>query len=121
MQKLIKNWIFTLVTCILLALLAAVMLLGAFEVKGFSLAGDILHLLAAIILALYMIFVLFPMIARRRGVVQAFVGVEVLLLAFAVVALAFAQLNVPFFSTLQVCSVVGLVLWLRGAVETVHA
>lgn len=121
MQKLFKNWIFTLITCILLALLAVVMLLGAFELKGFSLAGDILHLLAAVILALYIVFVLFPLVARYRGTVQVFVGVEVLLLVLAVVALAFAQLNVPFFSALQVCSVVGLAMWLRGAVEIVHA
>ena len=37
------------------------------------------------------------------------------------VALVFAQVNVPFFSALQACSVVGLAIWLRGAVEIVRA
>ena len=121
MQKLMKNWIFTMVTCILLALLTVVMLLGAFEVKGFTLANDILHLLVAVILAIYIVFTLFPLIARYRGVMQIFVSIEIVLLMLAMVALAFAQVNVPFFSALQVCSVVGLAIWLRGAVEIVHA
>ncbi len=121
MQKLMKNWIFTMIVCILLTLLTAVMLLGAFEVKGFTLAQDILHLLVAVMLAIYMIFTLFPLIARYRGVMRVFVGVEIMLLILTVVALVFAQINMSFFSSLQVCSVVGLAIWLRGAVEIVHA
>ena len=121
MQKLMKNWIFTLITCILLAVLTTIMLLGAFELKGFTLARDILHLLVAVVLALYVIFALFPMLVRYRGVPQIFVGVEIALLILTMIALVFAQINMPFFSTLQVCSVVGLVLWLRGSVEVVHA
>ncbi|MBQ3063314.1 MAG: hypothetical protein IJC99_00730 [Clostridia bacterium] len=121
MQKLIKNWIFTLIVCILLALLTAVMFLGAFEVKGFTLAQDILHLLMAVILGIYIVLGVFPMIIRYRGTVRIFVGLEIVLLILAVVALTFAQVNMPFFSSLQVCSVVGLALWARGAVETVHA
>ncbi len=121
MQKLMKNWVFTMITCILLTLLAVIMLLGAFELKGFSLAKDILHLLIAVILGIYMVFALFPLVARYRGVIQIFVSIEIVLLMLTIVALAFAQVNVPFFSSLQVCSVVGLAIWLRGAVEIVHA
>lgn len=121
MQKLFKNWIFTLVVCILLALLTAVMLLGALEVKGFTLARDILHLLMAVILGIYVILGLFPTLIRYRGVIRVFVGVEILVLILAMVALTFAQINMPFFSSLQACSVVGLALWARGAVEIVHA
>ena len=121
MQKLIKNWIFTLIVCILLALLTAVMLLGAFEVKGFTIARDILHLLMAVIISVYIVLGLFPTFFRYRGKIRIFVGVEIVLMILAVIALAFAQVNVPFFSSLQVCSAVGLALWARGAVEIVHA
>lgn len=121
MQKLIKNWIFTLIVCILLALLTAVMLLGAFEVKGFTIARDILHLLMAVIISVYIVLGLFPTLFRYCGKIRIFVGVEIVLMILAVVALAFAQVNVPFFSSLQVCSAVGLALWARGAVEIVHA
>ncbi|MBQ2773484.1 MAG: hypothetical protein IJF45_03960 [Clostridia bacterium] len=121
MQKLMKNWVFTMITCILLSVLMVIMLLGAFEVKGFTLAQDILHLLVAVVLGIYIIFTLFPMIVHYRGVPQLFVGVEIVLLIIAIVALVFAQVNVPFFSSLQVCSVVGLAIWLRGAVEIIHA
>jgi hypothetical protein len=98
MQKLFKNWIFTLIVCILLALLAAVMFLGAFEVKGFTLARDILHLLVAIILGIYVVLGLFPTLVRYRGVIRIFVVVEILLMILSMVALAFAQVNMPFFS-----------------------
>lgn len=121
MQKLMKNWVFTMITCILLSVLTVIMLLGAFEVKGFTLAQDILHLLVAVMLTIYIIFTLFPMIVHYRGVPQLFVGVEIVLLILTMVALVFAQVNVPFFSSLQVCSVVGLAIWLRGAVEIIHA
>ncbi len=121
MQKLMKNWIFTMITCILLSVLTVIMLLGAFELKGFSLAKDILHLLVAVMLGIYVVFTLFPLVARYRGVPQLFVLVEIVLLALTMVALVFAQVNVPFFSSLQVCSVVGLAIWLRGAVEIVRA
>jgi len=121
MQKLMKNWIFTMITCILLVMLAVLMFLGALGVKGVTLAQDILHLLVAIVLAVYMVFTLFPMLTRRRGVVQIFVGVEIALLILTIVGLVCAQVNVPFFSALQVCSVVGLAVWLRGAVEIIHA
>lgn len=121
MQKLMKNWVFTMITCILLSVLTVIMLLGAFEIKGFTLAQDILHLLVAVVLAIYIIFTLFPMIVHYRGVPQLFVGVEIVLLIVAMIALVFAQVNVPFFSSLQVCSVVGLAIWLRGAVEIIHA
>ena len=121
MQKLFKNWIFTLIVCILLALLTAVMFLGAFEVKGFTLARDILHLLMAVIVGVYVVLGLFPTLVRYRGVIRVFVGVEILLMILSMVALSFAQVNMPFFSSLQACSVVGLALWARGAVEIVHA
>ena len=121
MQKLMKNWIFTMITCILLAVLATVMLLGALEVNGFTLAKDILHLLVAVVLVIYIVFTLFPLVWRYRGVPRLFVLTEVALLILTAVALVFAQINVPFFSTLQACSVVGLAIWLRGAVEIVRA
>ncbi|MBR3862064.1 MAG: hypothetical protein IKM42_00215 [Clostridia bacterium] len=121
MQKLMKNWVFTMITCILLLVLTIIMLLGALEAKGFTLAQDILHLLVAVVLGIYIVFTLFPMIVHYRGVPQLFVGVEIVLLIIAMVALVFAQVNVPFFSSLQVCSVVGLAIWLRGAVEIIHA
>ena len=121
MQKLMKNWIFTMITCILLVMLAVLMFLGALGVKGVTLAQDILHLLVAIVLSIYIIFALFPLLTRRRGVVQVFVGVEIALLILTVAGLVCAQVNLPFFSSLQVCSVVGLAIWLRGAVEIIHA
>ena len=85
MEKLMKNWIFTMVVCILVTLLAVVMLLGALEVKNFTFARDILHLLAAVVLLMYVIFALFPLVARYRGTLQVFEIGEVALLLLTVV------------------------------------
>ncbi|MBE6555275.1 MAG: hypothetical protein E7663_03440 [Ruminococcaceae bacterium] len=117
-----KNWIFTLITCILLALLAVIMLLGAFEVDGFTLARDLLHLLVAVILSLYIIFALIPMVVQYRGKVKMFVVAEIAILILTVIGQACVQfVNIPILSGLQACSVLGLAIWLRGVVETVHA
>ena len=122
MQKLIKNWIFTLIVCILLSVLSLLMFLSYFDVGGMRIGRDLLHLVAAVMLGLYTVFVMFPIVARYRGTIQAFAIAETGILLLTAVAQACSGFFViPFFATLQVFSVLGLVLWLRGAVETVHA
>lgn len=122
MQKLMKNWVFTLIVCILLSVLALLMFLDGFGVGDIYLGKTIIHLLTAIVLALYTVFVLFPLVVRYRGATQAFVIAETGILLITVVGQACSDFfSIPIFSTLPVCSVLGLALWLRGAVETVHA
>lgn len=122
MEKLMKNWIFTLVICILLSILAVLMILGALDVKGLALAKNMLHLLAAVILVLYTVFAVIPLLPRYGGTSRVFLILEIALLLLTVVAQASMQaFNIPFLSTLAVFSVFGLAMWLRGAVATVHA
>lgn len=122
MQKLFKNWIFTLITCILLSMLAVVMFLGALDLKGFTLANDILHLLVAVALVLYLIFAVFPLFVRYRGASLAFLAGEVALLVLVIVGQTCTQfVDVPLFADMPVCSVLGITLWLRGVVEMIHA
>ena len=122
MQKLMKNWVFTLITCILLAILSVLMFLSGFEVAGIRIGRNIIHIVAAVALALYTVFALFPLVARYRGALQGFVLGEVaILLLTAVAHLCMEFFAIPLISDLEVCSVFGLALWLRGAVETVHA
>ncbi len=122
MQKLMKNWIFTLITCILLAILSVLMFLSGFEVAGMHIGRNIIHIVAAVALVLYTVFALFPLVARYRGALQGFVLGEVaILLLTAVAHLCMEFFAIPLLSDLEVCSVLGLALWLRGAVETVHA
>lgn len=122
MQKLVKNWVFTITVCALLSILSLLMFLDGFGVGEIYMGKRIIHLITAVVLALYVVFVLFPMVARYRGTVQAFLIFEVVILLITVVGQACSDFwNVPLFSTLPVCSVLGLALWLRGVVETVHA
>ena len=80
MEKLMKNWIFTLIVCILLAILAVLMILGALMPEKLPIAEGLLHIVVAVILLFYTIFALFPLVVRYRGAAQAFVIGETALL-----------------------------------------
>ena len=122
MQKLIKNWIFTLITCILLTILAVLMFLDGFDIGGLHIGERLIHLAAGIALILYVVFALFPLSWRYKGTLRFFVIGEIaILLLTAVAHICVEWFTVPLVSALQVCSVLGLAIWLRGAVETVHA
>jgi uncharacterized membrane protein HdeD (DUF308 family) len=122
MQKLMKNWIFTLITCILLAVLAVLTFLDGFDVGGLHIGDRIIHLVAAIALALYTVFAIFPLTVRYKGVLRAFVIGEIVILALTAVAhVCMEWFMIPLISDLEVCAVLGLAIWLRGAVEIVHA
>ena len=122
MQKIMKNWVFTLITCILLAILAILMFLDGFDVGGLHIGSRLIHLVAAIALALYTVFAIFPLSWRYKGTLRAFVIGEIILLFLTALAhVCMEWIMIPLISSLEVCSVLGLALWLRGAVETVHA
>jgi hypothetical protein len=122
MQKLMKNWVFTLVTCALLAALSVLMFLDGFDVGGLYIAERVLHLMAAVALSLYVAFALFPLTARYKGKLRIFVLGEIAILLFTAFAhLCMEWMTLPLISSLEVCAVVGLAIWLRGAVGTVQA
>lgn len=122
MQKLMKSWIFTLITCALLAALAVLTFLDGFDVGGLHIGDRIIHLMAAISLSLYVIFALFPLTVRYKGALRPFVIGEIVILAITAVAhVCMEWFMIPLISDLEVCAVLGLAIWLRGAVETVHA
>lgn len=122
MQKLMKNWIFTLVIFLLLAVFALVMILDGFEVGQLYLWNQYKHMISAVTLALYVIFVLSPLVAHYRGKMRGFLFFEIAFLTVAVVGQACSEFfSIPWVSTMQVCSLLGLALWLRGTVKIVHA
>ena len=114
-----KNWIFTMITCILMAVLAVLMFLSGFRVGGMHIGNDVLHIVAAVALTIYVIFTLFPLVARHRGALQGFVIGEIIILLLTAVAHVIMNfdIHIPLLYNLQVCSVLGLALWLRGVVE----
>ena len=123
MQKLIKNWIFTLIVCILLSVLSVLMFLDGAGVGDLYIGKGIIHILTAVVLLLYVIFALFPLVPRyTHGGVRAFLILEIAVLLVTVVAQMFnAAFTIPFFSTMQACSVVGLALWLHSSMHLIRA
>ena len=122
MQKLMKNWIFTLIVCILLAILTVLTFLDSLHVGDLYLVQSILNILTAVMLAIYLILALFPLLKTYRGKVQAFLMFEIVILLIAIVSQVCQQyFEIPILAEMQVCSIFGLALWLRCSVETVHA
>ncbi|MBQ8356634.1 MAG: hypothetical protein IJX39_02375 [Clostridia bacterium] len=123
MQKLMKNWIFTMITCILLSVLAVLMFLDGFGVGDLYIGQAIIHILTAVVLLLYIIFALIPLVPRyRHGGVRAFLILEIFVLLLTAFAQAFSNaVSIPFFSTMQACSVVGLALWLHCSMQLIRA
>lgn len=124
MQKLMKNWIFTLITCILLAILSVLMFLDGAGVGDLFIGQRIIHVLTAVALAIYVILALCPMVPKyhtRSG--RSFLLAEIAILAVTVIAQIGVELfsNIPWLSDLAVCSVLGLALWLRSFVLIVRA
>ena len=122
MKKLMRNWIFTMIACILMAILAALMILDGFDVGGLHIADRMLHLVAAVALVIYVVFALFPLLIRCCGVLRAFVLGEIAILLLTALAHACAEwIAVPLIGDIEICTVLGLALWLRATVEIVRA
>ena len=124
MQKLIKNWIFTLVTCILLAILSVLMFLDGAGVGDLFIGQRIIHVLTAVSLLIYVILALCPMVPKyhtRSG--RSFLLIEIVVLIVTAIAQIGVELfnDIPWISDLAVCSVLGLALWLRAFVLIVRA
>ena len=125
MQKIMKNWIFTLIACILLVMFAVLLLLDNLGVLGERyIAYHFIHILTAVALAVYVILALCPMVPRYKGGSgRTFLLAEIAILAVTVVSqigVAFFG-DIPWLSDLEVCSVLGLALWLRTFVLIVRA
>ena len=123
MQRIMKNWIFTLIVCALLLILSVLMLLDGVGVGDLYIGQQIIHILTAVGLLLYVIFAVIPLVPRyRHKGVRGFLILEIVVLLLTVFAQAFsADIPIPFFSDMQACSVVGLALWLGSAMQLIRA
>lgn len=122
MQKLMKNWIFTLVVAILLTGLAVFMILDGCGVGDLFLAQRIIQEITAVVVAFYVVLVLCPMVPRYCGKMRLFALGEIALLLLIVVGIFFSGISaIKVIEKLQLCAVFGFAIWLRCAVETVNA
>ena len=121
MRKVMKNWIFTLVVCILLAALATVLFL---DVNGIFaeqyIAVQYINFLTAAVLLIYVAIGVIPMFTYYRGRNIFFLIVEILVMA----TMIFALVGVEWFEWIPVippCSAVGFAIWIRSSVLIVRA
>lgn len=122
MKKILNNRIAALVIAVLLLLFAVAFLLGALEVRAFSFMRDVLRLLAAAVLAVYAVLFLGSRARVREGVAQKLIIGEMAVLFLLALAQALVQFfELPLFSSMQVCAVLGFAVALRFALEIVMA
>lgn len=125
MQKLVKNWIFTLVVCILLALFAVLLVIDNLGLIGERyIAYTVIHVLTAVALIIYIILALFPQVPRyKNNSGRLFLLAEIAILLLTAVVQIGVELfrDFPVLSNLQVWSVLALAVWLRVTVLTVRA
>ena len=113
MKKLLKNKQFDLIAAVLLITLGAVMLILP---KDFGL--QMLELLTALALTLYIVFDLIDRVRGSRGTVRILTIVElavVMVLALGMLLQQFRVLRIT-----EVCSIVGLLLWMRGCIGLIR-
>lgn len=125
MQKLVKNWIFTLVVCILLTLFAVLLVIDNLGLIGERyIAYTVIHVLTAVALIIYIILALFPQVPRyKNNSGRLFLLAEIAILLLTAVVQIGVELfrDFPVLSDLQVWSVLALAVWLRVTVLTVRA
>ena len=122
MQKIMKNWIVTLIMAVVLALLAVWMILDGAGVGDMFYTQSIIHEITAIFIGCYAVLVLLPMVPRYQKVARFFALGEIALLALVVVVVFLNAANeILFVENMVLCSVIGFVIWARCVVETVNA
>ncbi len=111
MRGLYKNFVFD-ITVALIALALGVVMLPVFGISAFC-----IDILLAIALAAYLVLFLLDKLRHTRGIVFALTVLEFGLLLLLALALVIQQFSPAHF--ISVCQVVGVVLWLRGAIMTI--
>lgn len=80
---------------------------------------DILNIVIAVLLIVYLILYLAPIMSKKRGKIQILTIVEFVIIALIALGLVLQQFKV--FNIAGSCKILGLVLWLRAVVELFRA
>ncbi len=110
MQKLMKNWIFTLVIAVLLLCFGVIMFT--------PLGEDAMDVLVASGLVVYTVLVLADNVIHYDGKLRIFAIAELILVAVLIVGLIVEDYKI--FPVSGVSGSVGAIMWLRAFVEVIH-
>ncbi len=106
MPKIFKNYIVDFILAAILIALGVVMLPVLFGL-------DIINIILAIGLLLYLALFLFKRITKRRGAMFVIILVEFMIVAVIATGLVLQQFKI--FNISGVCKILGLVLWVHSA------
>ena len=110
MKKLYKNFIFDIIVGVIALALGIVML------PPFSIGKYVLRILLAVILGCYLVLYLFDKLKKSRGTIFVLAMIELFAITTLIVMLFLQQFDV---FNADVCSMLGLVLWVRGIIALI--
>lgn len=114
MKRFKNDWILYLVISILSIALGVVLI-----VNDFKIGLQILDIVIACILVIYLSVVLIPILRHKTGSIQILTIVEFIIICIIAIGLVLQQFKV--FNIVGACKIIGLVLWLRAVVELFRA
>ena len=109
MKKIYRNYVFD----IIMAVVALVM--GILMLPPIGIGGQVLNILLALILVVYLAIYLFDKVRRARGTSFILILIEFSVVSLIAVGLILQQFHV-FGDANVVCPTIGIVMWLRGVV-----
>lgn len=114
MKRFKNDWILYLVISVLAIALGVVLI-----VDNFKIGMQILDIVIAIMLIIYLALVLIPILRHKTGSIQILTIIEFILICIIAIGLVLQQFKV--FNIVGACKIIGLVLWLRAVVELFRA
>lgn len=114
MKRFKNDWILYLIISVLAIALGIVLI-----VNNYKIGMQILDIVIACILLIYLLIVLVPILRKKRGTIQILTIIEFVLICVIAIGLVLQQFKV--FNIVGACKIIGLVLWLRAVVELFRA
>ncbi|MBE5746447.1 MAG: hypothetical protein E7359_04090 [Clostridiales bacterium] len=114
MKRFKNDWILYLIISILSIALGIVLI-----VNNYKIGLDILNIVIAVLLLVYLGLVVVPVLRRKTGSIQVLTIVELVIICIIAIGLVLQQFKV--FNIVGSCKIIGLVLWIRAVVELFRA
>lgn len=114
MKRFKFDWLVCFIVSVLAIALGIVLI-----VNDYKIGMQILNIVIACILILYLFLFLLPILQHKRGTIQILTIVEFVIVALIALGLILQQFKV--FNIVGACRIIGLVIWIRSVVELFRA
>ena len=114
MKRFKFDWLVCFIVSVLAITLGIILI-----VNNYKIGMQILNIVIACILLLYLFLFLLPVMQKKSGTIQILTIIEFVIVALIALGLILQQFKV--FNIAGACRIIGLVLWIRAVVELFRA